>query len=90
MNGRASDENIESKMACLSLTAPESLGELRLPSRKDFIGSLNPTLANAIVAQALPEDQERFRNYLQNVFCGIGIITAVSYPDLRSDFLSDS
>ena len=50
----------------------------------DFIGTLPPALADAIVAQALPEDRPRFRNYLRRVFLGVGIITAVSSPNLCS------
>lgn len=50
----------------------------------DFIGTLPPALADAIVAQALPEDRPRFRNYLRRVFLGVGIITGVSSPNLCS------
>jgi hypothetical protein len=39
---------------------------------------INNDLANAIVQQALPGDQERFRAYLSHRPLGIGMITGVS------------
>ncbi|KAK1753560.1 hypothetical protein QBC47DRAFT_462368 [Echria macrotheca] len=43
----------------------------------DCIGTLPAALADAIVAQTLPEDdRQRFRNYLRRVFLGVGIIRA--------------
>ena len=70
-------EDIVEKMKDVSLedSAPRQL--IALPST-NLMGNLPPALADAIVAQALPEDRQRFRNYLSNLFLGVGIITAVS------------
>ncbi|VTT79244.1 unnamed protein product [Fusarium fujikuroi] len=44
----------------------------------NFLDSMDKKLANAIVAEALPQDQDRFRRYLEHRPLGLGIITALA------------
>ena len=76
----AGAEDIGSRMAVMPLAG----SKLRQPPSLNFL-DIDAGLAGAIVAQALPEDRERFRRYMSKVFCGIGVITAVSCPGLHSN-----
>jgi hypothetical protein len=62
---------------------------LRKPPVVNFL-DIPEELATAIVAEALPVDRARFRAYLSDRPFGIGIISAVSYPQclaLVDDYL---
>lgn len=47
----------------------------------NFLDSMDQSLADSVVGEALPEDMDRFRTYLSNRPLGIGLIAApVSAP----------
>lgn len=66
---------IEEAMEAASLDATPALRPLPVIN---FLDGMDKKLADAIVAEALPQDQDRFRRYLEHRPLGLGIITAVS------------
>ncbi|CCT64467.1 uncharacterized protein FFB20_14745 [Fusarium fujikuroi] len=64
---------IKKAIEAASLDATPALQPLPVVN---FLDSMDKKLANAIVAEALPQDQDRFRRYLEHRPLGLGIITA--------------
>ena len=57
--------------------ADNPLPRLRQLPEVDFLAFGNDKLADAIIAEALPEDRDRFRAYLGKRPLGLGLITGV-------------
>ncbi|KAL5602435.1 hypothetical protein FOBRF1_009968 [Fusarium oxysporum] len=64
---------IEEAMEAASLGDTPALRPLPV---MNFLDGMDKKYADAIVAEALPQDQERFRRYLEHRPLGLGIVTA--------------
>lgn len=69
-------QSIEAAAASLSLN--ETTARLRPLPVVNFLDLPDPAHAEAIVKEALPQDEDRLRGYLSNRPLGVGIIAAVS------------